>query len=119
MLEQREMESYAILLGGGLVILGLLIFGPPPAPRSFYLGAAPCDPEGVMEWLRRKRTEGKITADDVDRLLNTPIPLNDWLETVMLRRGFNILDVFELAPSCSPAAAAVTSSPCPCPPFCP
>jgi len=111
--EQGDRESYAILLGGGLVILALLLFASPPAPRSFYLAGNLCDPGGVMEWLRRKLNQGKITADDIQRLLNTSITFYDWITFLFGRRGFDISDVNELLEVCAPAAGAVTSSPYP------
>lgn len=118
--EQQVMESYAILLGGGLVILSLLIFAK-PAPRSFFLNSTPCDPRGVMDWLHRKLNQGKITADDIQRLLNTPITFGDWIRTISGQRGFTVQDVTELIVSgvCGGSPAVAHGSPCPCPPFCP
>lgn len=103
MARREDLESYAILLGGGLFILGLVVFAQPSAPRSFTWNGAICDPQGVMAWLNRKLLEDKITAADVQRLLNTDITVSDWIDTVWGKRGFNIVDLDQLMNVCASA----------------
>lgn len=122
--EQDVRDTYAILVGGGLVVLGLVGLANPPPQRHFVMAGRFCDPQGVMAWLRRKLNQGKITADDIQRLLNTSIRFQDWLQAMMLKHSaFTIGDVGELLAVCPGTSAMHTTSlhtpsSFPCLPFC-
>lgn len=100
MATQEELGSYAILFGGGLLIIGGLTILSRNPRQAFDLAGQLCDAMAVRRWLALKVSQGKITQEDVDRLLNSSAPLETWLTTVFSRRGFNLSDIAELAGLC-------------------
>ena len=97
---QDELGSYAILLGGGILIVGGLTLLAKQPREAFVLAGQVCSAAAVRQWLQLKVSQGKITQDDVNRLLNSSADLEIWLKTVFSSRGFNLSDVAELNGLC-------------------
>ena len=97
---QEELGAYAILLGGGLLIVGGMVVLARQPRQAFILTGQVCNNAAVRGWIQLKLDQGKITQEDAQRLLLTAITLDAWLNTVFSRRGFNISDVTELAGLC-------------------
>lgn len=99
---RQEIETYGILIGGGLAILTVALILGRGGPR-WTIGGRPCDDARVEDWVNRWRLEGRITLADAERLLRGTMLLEDWLRAMLQTGKIDVQQLLRMSSDACPS----------------